>query len=142
MPTRLPLQKRDVTAVLVKPANGMAAMSMEWDIKKSSRAQAASPIDPELRAEANLKLGEIMQRMGRVTDALAAYRRAALFRVPQPAPAIRLTALSKAAELALEHRLLDSAARYIAMLRDLDPQNLKWTEMDQEIVALEASLLP
>lgn len=99
-------------------------------------------LDPDLRAQANLKLGEIFQRMGRVTDALAAYRRAALFRIPQPPPAIRLAALTKAAELALEHRLLDSAARYVAMLRELEPQNLKWNEMDEEIVALESSLLP
>ena len=98
--------------------------------------------DPELRAAANLKLGEIFERNGRVTDALAAYRRAALFRIPQPTPAIRMAALSKAAELALAHRLLDSAARYVAMLRELEPQNLKWIEMDQEIVALESSLLP
>ncbi len=38
--------------------------------------------------------------------------------------------------------MLDAAARYVAMLRELEPQNLKWNEMDQEIVALEASLLP
>lgn len=44
LPERLPLEKRDITAILVKPANGMAAMSMEFDIKKSARAQAASPI--------------------------------------------------------------------------------------------------
>ncbi len=44
LPERLPLEKRDLTAILVKPANGMAAMGMEWDIKKSARAQAASPI--------------------------------------------------------------------------------------------------
>ncbi|MCC6509122.1 MAG: ABC transporter permease [Pirellulaceae bacterium] len=41
---RLPLEKRDLTAVLIKPANGMYAMSMERDINKSLRAQAASPI--------------------------------------------------------------------------------------------------
>ncbi len=44
LPERLRLEKRDVTAILVKPANGMAAMGMEWEIKKSARAQAASPI--------------------------------------------------------------------------------------------------
>ncbi len=43
-PKRVPLEKRDLTAVLVKPANGMAAMSMEWELKKSARAMAASPI--------------------------------------------------------------------------------------------------
>ena len=43
-PPRLPLDKRDITAVLVKPASGMFAMSMERAINKSGRAQAASPI--------------------------------------------------------------------------------------------------
>ena len=98
--------------------------------------------DAELRGQANLKLGEIFERMGRVVDALSAYRRSALFRAPAPPPAVRLAALTKAAELALQHRLIDSAARYVAMLRELEPQNLKWIEMDQEIVSLEASLLP
>lgn len=44
-PPRLPLEKRDITAVLVKPGNGMFAMSMQQAIKKSLRAQAASPIE-------------------------------------------------------------------------------------------------
>ncbi len=43
-PARLPLEKRDVTAVLVKPASGMFAVNMERAINKSQRAQAASPI--------------------------------------------------------------------------------------------------
>lgn len=43
-PPRLPLEKRDITAVLVKPASGMYAMNMERAINKSLRAQAASPI--------------------------------------------------------------------------------------------------
>jgi putative ABC transport system permease protein len=43
-PPRLPLDKRDITAVLLKPASGMYAMSMERAINKSLRAQAASPI--------------------------------------------------------------------------------------------------
>jgi putative ABC transport system permease protein len=43
-PPRLPIQKRDITAILVKPANGMFAIGMERAINKSLRAQAASPI--------------------------------------------------------------------------------------------------
>ncbi len=43
-PARLPLEKRDVTAILVKPGNGMFAVNMQQAIKKSLRAQAASPI--------------------------------------------------------------------------------------------------
>lgn len=42
--TRLPLGKRDVTAILVRPASGVAAMHLETEINKSLRAQAASPI--------------------------------------------------------------------------------------------------
>ncbi len=41
---RLPLEKRDLTAILVKPSSGMAAMMMETNINKSLRAVAASPI--------------------------------------------------------------------------------------------------
>ncbi|MCA9182667.1 MAG: ABC transporter permease, partial [Planctomycetales bacterium] len=44
-PQRLPLEKRDITAVLVKPGNGMFAVNMQQSIKKSLRAQAASPIE-------------------------------------------------------------------------------------------------
>lgn len=44
-PPRLPLEKRDVTAVLVKPGNGSFAMFMQQAVKKSLRAQAASPIE-------------------------------------------------------------------------------------------------
>lgn len=44
-PPRLPLEKRDITAVLVKPGNGMFAVNMQQAIKKSLRAQAASPIE-------------------------------------------------------------------------------------------------
>ena len=44
-PPRLPLEKRDVTAILVKPARGLFAMQMQQTIKKGARAQAASPIE-------------------------------------------------------------------------------------------------
>lgn len=44
-PPRLPLEKRDVTAILVKPGSGLFAMRMQQAIKKSLRAQAASPIE-------------------------------------------------------------------------------------------------
>ncbi len=44
-PPRLSLEKRDVTAVLVKPGRGLFAMQMQQSIKKSLRAQAASPIE-------------------------------------------------------------------------------------------------
>ena len=41
---RLPLEKRDITAVLVKPGNGSFAVFMERPINKRLRTQAASPI--------------------------------------------------------------------------------------------------
>lgn len=43
-PPRLPIDKRDITAVLVKPANGMFAIGMERSIRKGLRTEAASPI--------------------------------------------------------------------------------------------------
>lgn len=43
-PERLPLEKRDLTAILVKPATALHAVGMERVINKSLRAQAASPI--------------------------------------------------------------------------------------------------
>ncbi|MCR9292450.1 MAG: ABC transporter permease [bacterium] len=44
-PSRLPLEKRDVTAVLVRPGSGLFAMQMQQAIKKRPNAQAASPIE-------------------------------------------------------------------------------------------------
>ena len=43
-PDRLPLEKRDVVAVLVKPANGSYAVFLERPINKTMRMQAVSPI--------------------------------------------------------------------------------------------------
>lgn len=43
-PARLPLEKRDVVAVLVKPANGSYAVFLERPINKTMRMQAVSPI--------------------------------------------------------------------------------------------------
>ena len=98
--------------------------------------------DPDLRASASLKLGEILEKTGRVTEALSAYRRAALFRIPPPSDAIKLSALSRAAELALKYRLTDSAKRYVAMLQELEPHNLRWSQMRDEIIELEGALQP
>lgn len=98
--------------------------------------------DPELRASASLKLGEILERAGRAPEALSAYRRAALFRIPPPSAAIQVAALGRAAELALKHRMLDASQRYVGMLRELEPQNPRWPQMAQEIADLEAALLP
>lgn len=99
-------------------------------------------LDPDLRAAASLKLGNILEKAGRATDALSAYRRAALFRMPPPSEQVKIAALGHAAALALSHRMLDSAARYVSMLRELEPQSLRWTQMAQEIQELEEALLP
>lgn len=98
--------------------------------------------DSELRSAASLKLGEIYERAGRVTEALSAYRRAALFRIPPANEVTKLAALTRAAELALRHRMLDSAARYVEMLQAMEPQNPRWPQMTQEIADLEAALQP
>lgn len=44
-PARLPLEKRDVTAILVRPGKGMFALRMQQSVKKGLRAQAVSPIE-------------------------------------------------------------------------------------------------
>lgn len=44
-PTRLPLEKRDVTAVLVKVGNPIFAVQMQRPIKKRLKTEAASPIE-------------------------------------------------------------------------------------------------
>lgn len=98
--------------------------------------------DPELRAVASLRLGTIYEKSGRVTDALSAYRRSALFRMPPASDATKIEALGRAAELSIAHRMLDSAGRYVALVRELEPQNIRWTQMAQEIEELEAALLP
>jgi len=95
--------------------------------------------DPELRAAASLKLGEIYEKHRHVTDALSAYRQAALFRVPPPSPSIQLTALSRAADLASREGLLDSARRYLEMLQKLEPQNPRWQQLHQSLAKLPDS---
>ena len=53
-PPRLPLEKRDITAVLVKPASGPFAMFMQQAIKKRPNSQAASPVEEIGRLFANV----------------------------------------------------------------------------------------
>lgn len=98
--------------------------------------------DPELRAAASLKLGEIYGKAGHVCEALSAFRRAALFRLPMPNQAIRVAALTQAAELAMKHHLLDAATRYASLLHELEPENLRWPQLAQEVLELEAALQP
>lgn len=78
---------------------------------------------PELRAAAALQLGFAQQRAGRIPEALSAFRRAAMFRVPPPPADIKLKALTAAADLAETSGLVDSARRYVRMLAELQPAN-------------------
>ncbi len=79
--------------------------------------------EPRLRAEASLQLGRMLERSMRVVDALSAYRRAALFRVPQPSTETKYAALLAAADLSLRSGMIDSSRRYLQMLVEMNPQN-------------------
>lgn len=78
---------------------------------------------PKLRAAASFQLGQTFQRAGNVPQALSAFRRAALYRVPPPTPELKLKALTAAAELAERTGMVDSARRYVEMLVELSPEN-------------------
>jgi tetratricopeptide (TPR) repeat protein len=78
---------------------------------------------PQLRAEAALQLGYLYERARRIPQALSAFRRAAMFRVPPPSSEVKLKALSAAADLAQRSNMVDSARRYVAMLLELAPSN-------------------
>ncbi|HAC92921.1 MAG TPA: hypothetical protein DCF63_20160 [Planctomycetaceae bacterium] len=82
----------------------------------------------ELRAEACLQLGELLEKSRRIPEALSAYRRAALFRVPPPSAEIKLKSLQAAARLAQQHQLIDSARRYLEMLIELSPDDPRHAE--------------
>ncbi len=80
---------------------------------------------PDLRAKASLQLGQLYERAGRVPEALSAYRRAAMYRVPSPSDEVKYTAIVGAADLAEESGLIDSAVRYVKMLLEIQPNNSK-----------------
>jgi hypothetical protein len=81
-------------------------------------------------------LGRMLERASRIPEALSAYRRAALFRVPPPALETKYTALLAAADLALRSGMIDSGRRYLQMLIDLNPQNEYLQQRLAEIRAL------
>lgn len=83
---------------------------------------------PSLRAEAALELGQLFAQESRIPEALSAYRRAALYRVPPPAARIRKQALELAADLAEKYKLIDSARRYVDLLLVDDPSNAQLLE--------------
>lgn len=78
---------------------------------------------PQLRAVASLQLGKMLERAQRIPEALSAYRRAALFRVPPPSSETKYAALFAASDLALRSGLVDSGRRYLEMLLELAPNN-------------------
>ena len=79
--------------------------------------------DAKLRSRAAYQLGQTFERAKRIPEALSAYRRAALFRIPAPAMDLKVAALAAAANLAQKSGLIDSARRYVEMLLELQPNN-------------------
>lgn len=90
-------------------------------------------VHPRLRAQAALQLGKLMERMKRVPEALSAYRRAAMFRVPPPSEDVKLEAISAAAHLAESSGMVDSALRYVRMLAEIQPSNTAIRERLQRL---------
>ena len=78
---------------------------------------------PELRAKAGIQLGKTYEQAKQIPQALSAYRRAALFRVPPPSTEEKVTALMALANLAQRCGMVDSAFRYVSMLLELQPNN-------------------
>jgi tetratricopeptide (TPR) repeat protein len=72
--------------------------------------------EPELRARASLQLGMCLQSLDRPLEALAAFRKAALYRSPPPDSMIKTRALELAIAIAEEHQLIDSARFYTEQL--------------------------
>lgn len=90
---------------------------------------------PKLRSVAAFQLGQLLEELGRIAEALSAYRRAALFRVPSPPRELKLRALAAAADLAERSRLIDSARRYVGLLVELDPGNPDLIERNDRLCA-------
>lgn len=98
--------------------------------------QAAA--DPRFRADAAYRLGEALRRLKRIPEALSAYRRAALFRVPPPKPELKKAALMAAADLAQRNNMIDSARRYVELLVEICPED---TELRKRLTELQATPL-
>lgn len=91
--------------------------------------------EPKLRSAAAYQLGQVLEEAGRIPEALSAYRRAALFRVPAPPRDLKLAALTAAADLAERWRLVDSARRYVGLLIELSPENATLIERHRLLCA-------
>ncbi len=88
--------------------------------------------EPNIRARASLQLGICLQSLDRPLEALAAFRKAALYRSPPPEPLVRTRALEMAIAIAEENHLIDSARYYTEQL-------LAFCEPSQK-TALQSSL--
>ena len=87
--------------------------------------------EPELRARASLQLGMCLQSLERPLEALAAFRKAALYRSPPPDSMIKTRALELAISIAEENQLIDSARFYTQqLLANFDTAERSTTERD------------
>jgi len=103
----------DQTELLIPCAIALRQLGrMEEAIEKLQKAQQ----EPLLRSRASLQLGMCLQQVGRVTDALSSYRKAALYRSPQPPANIKKRALELAADLAEQQGMIHSAIQYLQYL--------------------------
>jgi tetratricopeptide (TPR) repeat protein len=93
--------------------------------------------EPDLRARASLQLGMCYQTLNRPLEALAAFRKAALFRAPAPEPKVRLRALELALDLAEENGLIDSARFYVEQIL-VDCERAKQIEFKERLRKLES----
>lgn len=91
--------------------------------------------EPKLRSAAAYQLGQVLEESGRIPEALSAYRRAAMFRVPAPPRELKLAALLAAADLAERWRLIDSARRYVSQLIELSPDDAALIERQRALRA-------
>jgi tetratricopeptide (TPR) repeat protein len=109
----------DQLDILIHWASGLRQLArLEEAIELLKKAAA----QPDLRSRACLQLGLCYQTLQRPLDALASFRRAALFREPEPEPKLKQRALQLALDLAEECSLIDSAIYYAEkLLLDCEP---------------------
>ncbi|MFY8201667.1 MAG: hypothetical protein ACOVLE_13405, partial [Pirellula staleyi] len=125
----------DQREILINWAIGLRQLSrFEEAVELLNKATEA----PELRARASLQLGMCYQTLNRPLEALSAFRKASLFRVPPPEPKIRQRALELALELAEELSLIDSA-RYYAEQLLVDCDKSKRDQIEKRLKRLEST---
>ena len=113
-----------------------AALDQLNQQEEAIKALKQASQQPGLRTAASLQLGKILQRAGRVPEALSAYRRAATFRIPAAAFEAKREALLAAADLATQAGMVDSTQRYLEMLCELSPDDAQLAQRLAEARAL------